>query len=89
MPTSTIVHLAPDKVARITGGCSLAFILASALASTPGHVGLDTARRSPRRLLRMLGCAVWVLSAHPDGRWFPCSQRPEQPLLALPYPGPA
>ena len=45
MPTSTIVHMAPNKVARITGGFYLAFILASVLASTLGHIGLGTAQQ--------------------------------------------
>src|SRR5665647_1869572 len=45
MPTSTIDHLAPDKVARIAGGFYLAFILASVLASTLGHIGLGTAQQ--------------------------------------------
>jgi len=45
MPTSTIDHLAPDKVARIAGGFYLAFILASVLASTLGHIGLGTAHQ--------------------------------------------
>ena len=34
-----IVHLAPGKVARITGGFYLAYILASVLASALGHIG--------------------------------------------------
>jgi hypothetical protein len=33
------VHLAPGKLARITGGFYLAFILASVLASALGHIG--------------------------------------------------
>lgn len=33
------VHLAPSKVARITGGFYLAYILASVLASALGHIG--------------------------------------------------
>jgi len=45
MPASTIDHLAPDKVARIAGGSYLAFILASVLASTLGHIGLGTAQQ--------------------------------------------
>ncbi len=34
-----IVHLTPAKVARITGGFYLAYILASVLASALGHIG--------------------------------------------------
>ena len=40
MPTGTIDHLAPDKVARIAGGFYLAFILASVLAGVLGHIGM-------------------------------------------------
>jgi Domain of unknown function (DUF4386) len=40
MPTGTIDHLAPDKVARIAGGFYLAFVLASALAGVLGHIGM-------------------------------------------------
>jgi len=40
MPTSTIDHLAPDKVARIAGGFYLAFVLASVLAGVLGHIGM-------------------------------------------------
>jgi hypothetical protein len=42
MSTGT-VHLAPGKVARITGGCYLAYILASVLATALGQIGLGTA----------------------------------------------
>jgi Domain of unknown function (DUF4386) len=38
-------RLPQDKVARITGGFYLAFILASVLASTLGHIGLGTAQQ--------------------------------------------
>jgi hypothetical protein len=37
------VHLAPAKVARITGGLYLAYILASVLATMLGQIGLGTA----------------------------------------------
>jgi hypothetical protein len=37
------VHLAPAKVARITGGFYLAYILASVLATMLGQIGLGTA----------------------------------------------
>jgi small-conductance mechanosensitive channel len=40
MPTGTINHLAPDKVARIAGGFYLAFVLASLLAGVLGHIGM-------------------------------------------------
>ena len=35
-------HLAPDKVARITGGVYLAYIVASVLAGVLGQIGLGT-----------------------------------------------
>ena len=38
-----IVHLAPAKVARITGGVYVAYILASILATMLGQIGLGTA----------------------------------------------
>src|SRR5665648_210613 len=38
-------HLALDKVARITGGFYLAYILASVLADVLGHIGLGTAQQ--------------------------------------------
>ena len=38
-----IVHLAPTKVARITGGVYVAYILASILATMLGQIGLGTA----------------------------------------------
>ena len=38
-------HLAPGRVARITGGLYLAFILASVLATLLGHIGLGTAQQ--------------------------------------------
>jgi hypothetical protein len=41
--TSTTIHLAPDKVARITGGVYLAYIAASVLATMLGQIGLGTA----------------------------------------------
>jgi hypothetical protein len=42
MNTGT-VHLAPGKVARITGGIYLAYIMASVLATMLGQIGLGTA----------------------------------------------
>ena len=56
-------HLAQDKVARITGGFYLAYILASVLATMLGHIGLGTRSRSTRRSSRMRGRSVWVLSS--------------------------
>ena len=38
-------HVAQDKVARITGGLYLAYILASVLANALGHIGLGTAQQ--------------------------------------------
>src|SRR5665811_882970 len=38
-------RLAPDKIARITGGFYLAYILASVLADTLGHIGLNEAKQ--------------------------------------------
>jgi len=38
-------HLAQDKVARITGGFYLAYILASVLATALGQIGLGTAQQ--------------------------------------------
>jgi len=38
-------HLARDKVARITGGFYLGYILASVLADALGHIGLGTAQQ--------------------------------------------
>jgi Domain of unknown function (DUF4386) len=41
--TGATDHLAQDKVARVTGGFYLGFILASVLADTLGHIGLNEA----------------------------------------------
>lgn len=38
-------HLAQNKLARITGGFYLAYILASVLANALGHIGLGTAQQ--------------------------------------------
>ena len=43
MSPNTIVELAPGKVARITGGVYVAYILASVLATMLGQIGLGTA----------------------------------------------
>ena len=45
MPTSTIDHLAPDKVARIAGGFYVVYILAMVLADVLGHIGRGTAEQ--------------------------------------------
>ena len=42
-------HMALDKVARITGGVYLAYILASVLATMLGRSGWVQRRRSTRR----------------------------------------
>jgi hypothetical protein len=41
--STEVVHLAPAKVARITGGVYVAYILASILATLLGQIGLGTA----------------------------------------------
>ena len=45
MSHSITDHLAPDRLARITGGCYLAFILTSVLADRLGHIGLGSAQQ--------------------------------------------
>jgi Domain of unknown function (DUF4386) len=45
MSPSNIDHLAPDKVARITGGFFIAYILASVLATALGQIGLGDAQQ--------------------------------------------
>ena len=40
--------VAQNKVARIAGGCYLAFILASVLADRLGHIGLGSAEEGAR-----------------------------------------
>lgn len=42
---STVNTLARSKVARITGGCYVGFILASVLADKLGHIGLGSAQQ--------------------------------------------
>ena len=39
------VHLAPGRMARIAGGCYLAFVLASVLAGVLGHIGMGGAEQ--------------------------------------------
>jgi hypothetical protein len=45
MPADMTDHLTQDKVARITGGLYLGYILASVLADRLGHIGLGTAQQ--------------------------------------------
>ena len=45
MSHSITDRLAPDRLARLTGGCYLAFILTSVLADRLGHIGLGSARQ--------------------------------------------
>ena len=44
MSNSTTVQLSQAKVARITGGLYLGFILASVLADLFGHIGIGEVR---------------------------------------------
>ena len=44
-------HLAPGRLARITGGCYLAFILMSVLADRLGHIGLGDAQQVYRSVV--------------------------------------
>ncbi len=67
MPSVT-VHLAKHRVARITGGFYLAFILASVLADALGHVGLGDAEQVNRAIVTQvssfrLGVVVALTSA--------------------------
>ena len=48
-------RLAPDKVARITGGFYLAYILASVLADTLGHIGRGTAEQVYQAIVTNVG----------------------------------
>jgi len=68
MPTGTIDHLAPDKVARIAGGFYLAFVLASVLAGVLGHIGMGGADQVYRSIVTnswsfRLALVVALLSA--------------------------
>jgi hypothetical protein len=49
-------HLAQDKVARVTGGLYLGFILASFLADTVGHVGVS----EPQAVFEAIGADPWA-----------------------------
>ncbi len=54
MPIGT-AHLSKDKVARITGGFYLAFILASVLADQLGHIGLGESQQVYRAIVTNVG----------------------------------
>jgi hypothetical protein len=61
-------HLAQDKIARITGGLYLAFILASVLADMLGHIGLGDAQQVYQVIvtnawLFRLGLVIALISA--------------------------
>jgi hypothetical protein len=61
-------HLALDRVARVTGGFYLAFILASVLADMLGHIGLGDAQQVYQSIVTdassfRLGLVVALLSA--------------------------
>jgi hypothetical protein len=61
-------HLAQDKVARITGGLYLGFILASVLADMLGHIGLGDAQQVAQAITTnawsfRLGLVIAFLSA--------------------------
>jgi len=63
-----VVHLAPGKVARITGGFYLGFILASVLADRLGHIGLGEAQHVYQAIVTdegsyRLGLVIALLSA--------------------------
>src|SRR5674476_537992 len=48
-------HLAQDKVARITGGFYIAYILASVLANAMGHIGLGEAQQVYQAIVTNVG----------------------------------
>jgi hypothetical protein len=61
-------HLAQDKVARITGGFYLGFILASVLADLLGHIGLGKAQQVYQAIVTnassfRLGLVIALISA--------------------------
>jgi len=63
-----INHLAQDKVARVTGGFYVGFILASVLADTLGHIGSGEAQQVYQAILTdtssfRLGLVIAFLSA--------------------------
>jgi Domain of unknown function (DUF4386) len=49
-------HLPQNRVARVTGGLYLGFILASFLADTAGHVGVS----DPQRVYETIGADLWA-----------------------------
>src|SRR5665647_2108213 len=49
--TEATHQLVQDKVARITGGFYVAYILASVLANALGHIGLGTAQQVSQSIL--------------------------------------
>jgi Domain of unknown function (DUF4386) len=60
-------HLAPPRIARITGGFYLAYILASVLATVLGQIGLGTAEQVSQAILTnegsfRLGLVVALIS---------------------------
>ena len=68
MSPSTIDHLAQDKVARITGGLFLGFILASVLANTLGQIGLGDPQQVYQAIVTnassfRLGLVIALISA--------------------------
>ena len=63
-----INHLAQDKVARVTGGFYVGFILASVLADTLGHIGSGEAQQVYQAILTdtssfRLGLVIAFMSA--------------------------
>jgi Domain of unknown function (DUF4386) len=68
MSPNTTDHLAQDKVARITGGFYLGFILASVLADALGHIGLGDAEQIYQAIVTdagsfRLGLVIALISA--------------------------
>jgi hypothetical protein len=55
MSSTNTYHLPRDKIARITGGLYLAFILASVLADTLGHIGISDAEQLYQTIVTSLG----------------------------------
>ena len=56
-------HPAPGRVARITGGLYLAYIVAMVLADTLGHIGRGTAEQVYQAIATNEGSSAWVLSS--------------------------
>ena len=77
MPTSTIDHLAPDKVARISGGFYLVFVLASVFAGVLGHIGMGGVDQVYQSIVThkgsfRLALVVALLSATKHSSWASC-----------------